>query len=164
MKRQQKPHQGTGAEKPSLSIVTRGAEAVANANQLTAECAFCGSIHIRPQSNEDLIKPESLIPFKIDKQTSLKKFKEWLKKRYFSPNDLKLLAKEEKVQGVYIPFWTFDADTNSFYTAEKGIYYYDFENVYVKDASGKGRYEKRRVRKPGGTLHQVRTGIYSMTS
>jgi ribosomal protein S27E len=36
-----------------------GAEAVANANQLTAECAFCGSIHIRPQSNEDLIKPES---------------------------------------------------------------------------------------------------------
>ncbi|NLV63436.1 MAG: hypothetical protein GXY12_08620 [Clostridiaceae bacterium] len=124
-----------------------GAEAVANANQLTAECAFCGSIHIRPQSNEDLIKPESLIPFKIDKQTSLKKFKEWLKKRYFSPNDLKLLAKEEKVQGVYIPFWTFDADTNSFYTAEKGIYYYDFENVYVKDASGKGRYEKRRVRK-----------------
>jgi len=124
-----------------------GAEAIINAGQLTAECAFCGSIHVRSQSNEDVIKPESIIPFKVDKQTAIKKFKEWLKKRYFSPNDLKALAREEKIQGVYIPFWTFDADTSSFYTAEKGIYYYVTEKVYVKDSSGKGRYEERRVRK-----------------
>lgn len=124
-----------------------GAETVIDANQLTTECVFCGSIHIRPESNEDVIKPETIIPFKIDKQAAIDKFRQWLKKRYFSPNNLKIMAKEEKIQGVYIPFWTYDADTYSFYTAEKGMYYYVTENVYVKDSQGKGRYEKRRVRK-----------------
>ncbi|WP_252891533.1 hypothetical protein [Thermoclostridium stercorarium] len=128
-----------------------------DANRLTAECAFCGSIHIRTQSNEDVIKPESLVPFKIDKQTAINKFRTWLKKRYLSPGNLKILAREEKIHGVYIPFWTFDADTNSFYTAEKGIYYYDTERVYVKDGKGGGRYEQRRVRK---TRWYPTSGVY----
>ncbi|ANX00825.1 hypothetical protein CSTERLE_04130 [Thermoclostridium stercorarium subsp. leptospartum DSM 9219] len=134
-----------------------GAETVMDANRLTAECAFCGSIHIRTQSNEDVIKPESLVPFKIDKQTAINKFRTWLKKRYLSPGNLKILAREEKIHGVYIPFWTFDADTNSFYTAEKGIYYYDTERVYVKDGKGGGRYEQRRVRK---TRWYPTSGVY----
>lgn len=124
-----------------------GAEMVINESQLTMECAFCGSIHVRPHSDEDLIKPESLLPFKVDKKTAMEKFRIWLKKRWLSPNNLKTLAREEKIYGVYIPFWTYDADTSSFYTAEKGTYYYVYETVWVTDSNGKRRPEKRRVRK-----------------
>lgn len=124
-----------------------GAEAVINESQMTTECAFCGSIKVRPQSSEDIIKPESLLPFKVDKRSAMDKFKLWLKKRWLSPNNLKNMAREEKIKGVYIPFWTYDADTRSFYTAEKGTWYYVTETVYVTDSNGKRHQEQRQVRK-----------------
>jgi predicted RNA-binding Zn-ribbon protein involved in translation (DUF1610 family) len=135
-----------------------GAETVINAKQLSTECAFCGSMQIHSQANEDIIKPESLIPFKVDKRTASEKFKNWLKKRWLSPNNLKQMAREEKINGVYIPFWTYDADTRSFYTAEKGTWYYVTETVWVTDEDGKKRPEQKRVRKTrwsftSGTYH-----------
>lgn len=124
-----------------------GSEMVMNDIHLTTECAFCGSIHIRPENDENVIKPESLLPFKVDKRKAIDKFRAWLKKRWLSPNDLKVMAREEKIYGVYIPFWTYDADTRSFYTAEKGTYYYVTERVWVTDSDGKRRQEERQVRK-----------------
>jgi hypothetical protein len=44
------------------------------------------------------------------------------------------------MQGAYIPFWTFDAATHSYWTAEAGYYY------YVEAGSGKDRRRERRVR------------------
>ncbi|NLN64376.1 MAG: hypothetical protein GX144_02995 [Clostridiaceae bacterium] len=124
-----------------------GAETVVNENQLTTECAFCGSIHIRNQSDEDIIKPETLLPFKIDKKEAMDKFRLWLKKHWLSPNNLKELARAQKINGVYIPFWTYDADTHSLYTADRGTYYYVTERVWVTDNNGKRRSEQRQVRK-----------------
>ncbi len=124
-----------------------GAETIIPANQLTTECAFCSSLHIRPQQQEDILRPETMVPFKTDKKNAVIKFREWLKKRWLAPGNLKTLAREEKMSGVYIPFWTYDADTNSFYTAERGTYYYVTETVFVKDSNGNRRPEQRRVRK-----------------
>lgn len=136
-----------GGKTSVLHCDSCGAEMVINESQLTTECAFCGSIHIRPHADEEIIRPETLLPFKVDRRSATDKFKAWLKKRWLSPNNLKLLAKHEKINGVYIPFWTYDADTHSFYTAEKGTYYYVTETVYVTDSNGKRRTEHRRVRK-----------------
>lgn len=124
-----------------------GAETIIQANQLTTECAFCGSIHILQEPQENTIRPETMIPFKIDKRNALSKYKTWLKKRWLAPGNLKVLAREEKMSGVYIPFWTYDAETDSFYTAEKGTYYYVTETVFVKDSNGRSHPEQRRVRK-----------------
>lgn len=136
-----------GGETVDIHCDSCGAEMIIQANQLTTECAFCGSIHIRQQSPESVIRPETMIPFKIDKRNAISKFKTWLKRRWLAPGDLKALAREEKMSGVYIPFWTFDAETDSFYTAEKGTYYYVTETVYVKDSSGNRRPQQKRVRK-----------------
>lgn len=124
-----------------------GAETIIQSNQLTTECAFCGSLHIRPQQQGEVLRPETLIPFKIDKRNALTKFKTWLKKRWFAPGNLKTLSREEKMSGVYIPFWTYDADTNSFYMAEAGTYYYVTETVYVTDSDGKRSPQQKSVRK-----------------
>lgn len=124
-----------------------GAETIIQANQLTTECAFCSSVHIRPQEQGEVLSPETLIPFKIDKRNAISKFKAWLKKRWLAPGNLKTLAREEKMSGVYIPFWTYDADTDSFYTAERGTYYYVTETVYVTDSNGKRSPQQKRVRK-----------------
>ena len=74
-----------GGKTAEIHCDSCGAETIIPENQLTTECAFCGSIHIRQQPQGNVIKPETLIPFKTDKKTAMDKFKTWLKKRWLAP-------------------------------------------------------------------------------
>ena len=48
------------------------------------------------------------------------RFRAWLGSLWFRPNDLKRHAELESMRGVYVPFWTFDADSRSRWSAEAG--------------------------------------------
>ena len=55
---------------------------------------------------------------------------DWLKGLWFAPSGLVRYARRgRRMQGVYSPFWTFDADTRSRYRGLRGDHY--FETVYV---------------------------------
>ena len=56
----------------------------------------------------------------------------WVNHRWLAPNDLKLLYQSEKLQAVYVPYWTYDAKTNSTYTGLGGRYYYETREVNGK--------------------------------
>ena len=48
-------------------------------------------------------------------------YSQWLKKLWWAPNDLLQLASQEgKLVGMYIPYWTYDANTTTSYTGERG--------------------------------------------
>src|SRR5690606_22321965 len=47
-------------------------------------------------------------------------FRSWLASLWFRPGDLARHAELDRVRGVYVPFWTFDADTTSRWSAESG--------------------------------------------
>jgi ribosomal protein S27E len=97
-------------------------------------CAFCGSSSILVQDeNRKLLRPESLVPFGIDKKNANENFSRWLKGLWFRPNDLKHLAKVQEVAGVYVPFWTYDAHVESSWTADAGYYYYVTEEYEVEE-------------------------------
>jgi hypothetical protein len=95
-----------------------------------------------------LIAPESLIPFQIDQKTAITKFRTWLGKGWFRPNEVKRIANraEARVQGVYLPFWTFDAQTHAQWWAEAGYYYYVTQQ-YTVTVDGKRQTRTRQVRK-----------------
>ena len=78
------------------------------------------------------IIPDGVIPFKIDKKDVEAIFTKWIKRRWLAPNVLKTLYQKDKVQGIYMPYWTFDADTSTDYTAMGGIDY----QVEYKDDKG----------------------------
>jgi hypothetical protein len=49
---------------------------------------------------------------------------------WFAPNGLKDYARKgRRMQGIYVPYWTFDADTKSRYTGERGTVYYETRTV-----------------------------------
>ena len=101
----------------------------------TAKCAFCGSAKVLSQESAGTaIRPESMVPFKIDKAHANRTFEEWLSGLWFRPSDLKKMAKLQEMGGVYIPFWTFDAWVRSNWTADAGYYYYETE--YYTDSEG----------------------------
>jgi hypothetical protein len=63
--------------------------------------------------------------------------KQWLQSRWFAPNALKRFARPEGINGVYLPFWDYDADTDSRYTGARGQHYYETEYYTETDSNGK---------------------------
>jgi LSD1 subclass zinc finger protein len=119
---------GFGTPVTQLSCNDCGATVNVTPGEQTAKCAFCGSQQVLAQEAAGTaIRPESLVPFKVDKAAANKKFEEWLGQLWFRPNDLKKMAKLQEMGGVYIPFWTFDAWARSDWTADAGYYYYETE-------------------------------------
>jgi ribosomal protein S27E len=103
-------------------------------------CEFCGSTQVMEQTaNRNLIRPESLLPFGVDHGAAQSRFKSWLGGLWFRPSDLKQRASVGQIAGVYVPYWTFDAQADSRWTAQAGHHYYTQETYRAPDGTTKTR-------------------------
>jgi len=84
------------------------------------ECPYCGASYVLSSKQVENIKPDGIVPFAIDKPTLQRNFDAWIKSLKLAPGALKTLYQQDKFQGIYIPVWTFDAETDTSYTAEGG--------------------------------------------
>lgn len=65
----------------------------------------------------------------------------------FAPSALKNKARrDEKLLGIYVPYWTYDSYTDTDYTGQRGTIYYEREYVTVM-VNGQPRQEIRNVAK-----------------
>jgi LSD1 subclass zinc finger protein len=123
------------AETITLSVVkcsNCGASTTLKPNITADNCAFCGTaLVIMSGSTCQIIKPKYMLAFSIDKKKGKEEFKKWLHKLWFAPNALKKFAEEDKLKGMYIPYWTYDSDTNTDYTGMRGDHYYVTETYTV---------------------------------
>ena len=60
-------------------------------------------------------------------------FHQWLHNLWFAPSRLKKATASPPLQGVYIPYWTYDSQTRSSYTGERGTAYQVPERVMVTE-------------------------------
>ena len=87
-------------------------------------CPYCGSSIVAREKSQRLLKPTALLPFKIGREQATGLFRAWINKLWFAPDALKKLARlDGRLQGVYVPYWTYDADTASTYTGQRGDNY-----------------------------------------
>ncbi len=137
---------GWAREAISFKCDSRGAT-ISMESGTAGSCTYCNSPYVkqRPPS-EDLIRPESLVPFKVDKDRARVLFRQWLGKGWFAPSNLSKLGRLDLIKGVYTPFWTYDTSAYSAWTAESGYYYYVTETYYVT-VNGKRERRTRQVRK-----------------
>jgi hypothetical protein len=97
-------------------------------------CSFCDSPSVLAQeARDDLIRPESLIPFATDRAKAVAAFKSWLGSRWFRPSDLTDKASVSELRSVYVPYWTFSAHVDTSWRAERGTRYQENES-YVDPA------------------------------
>lgn len=121
-----------------------GADTMVASDTVAFECPFCGSNNVNKEAHHaKAIRPSGILPFKIPLAQAKEKFTAWIKKGFFAPNNLKKFAKIKDIQGVYIPFWTYDADTRSQWTAMAGYYYYVSETYTDKDGNVRTRQVRR---------------------
>ncbi len=103
-----------------------GAEFTLNANEHAGECPFCGTDVVTETGANRHIKPWGLLPFRIARAEARECFREWLKGLWFAPGKLKKYARlEDKLVGIYLPYWTYDSQTRSVYQGMRGIIYYE---------------------------------------
>jgi DNA-directed RNA polymerase subunit RPC12/RpoP len=111
-------------------------------------CEFCGSNQVLAQeSNRNTIRPESILPFKVDGTSAAQLFRKWLGGLWFRPSDLQRRASVAQMTGVYVPYWTFDSGVDSSWTAERGFYYYVTESYMDRDDKGNMVQRTRQVQK-----------------
>jgi len=97
-----------------------GREITFDDKQIAAVCPMCGSTQVATVKQKAGIPPDGIIPFQIDKANAQQRFREWVKKRWFAPNDFKKRYGEGDLKGMYLPFWTYDADVTSRYYGQGG--------------------------------------------
>jgi hypothetical protein len=108
-------------------------------------CPFCGAALVLSGQSSKLIKPQSLLPFRIPQKQAFEDFRKWINQLWFAPGDLKQYARSEgKLAGVYVPHWTYHSDTTSFYRAERGDDYWETE-TYTAIENGREVTRTRQV-------------------
>lgn len=118
-----------------------GSKFMVNNSQVKVECGFCGSNNVNLEAFEhSYIEPMGIIPFQVPKEKSNELFSAWIKKGWFRPNKLKRLAEMDALHGIYIPFWTYDAQTESTYSGEAG-----YREQIRKQVLVNGQYQTKTV-------------------
>lgn len=124
-----------GVEKKQVECKNCGAVSIYDALETAAICPFCGSTQVMPAATEKTIAPGGVCPFTVTKETAGQKFTKWLKGKWFTPRKAKLSANPQAFKGIYLPYWTYDAQTTNNFSASAG---YDHK-VRKKD----GTYETK---------------------
>jgi DNA-directed RNA polymerase subunit RPC12/RpoP len=107
-------------------------------------CPFCGAqIVAQPRAADPLVAPEGVLPFAITQKQATQSIRDWIGSRWFAPNALKQQAQTGAVSGVYVPFWTYDSQTVSYYRGERGEHYWETEWYTDSD----GNRQSRQVQK-----------------
>ena len=133
-------------EKMAVACGGCGARVVLPKGVTADRCSFCDNPIVAQAESQQLIQPKSVLPFTVTDRAAKASFEQWLKSLWFAPNDLKLRARKDTIDGVYIPFWTFDAQTESSYRGQRGEHYY-VEQPYTVLEGGERVTKSRRERK-----------------
>jgi len=114
--------------------------------EVARQCDFCGvQIVAQAKSADPILAPEGVLPFRITQPQANEGLRQWLQARWFAPNALKQFAQPDAISGVYLPFWTYDTNTMSYYTGERGEHYYTTQTYSETDAQGRQVTRTRQV-------------------
>jgi DNA-directed RNA polymerase subunit RPC12/RpoP len=122
-----------------VSCATCGATVVFIPPETAKQCDFCGGkLVAQPKAADPLVAPESVLPFALTDGQAHANLKSWTTTRWFAPSKLKTLAEHARTSSIYLPFWTFDSDSTTDYTGERGDNYTESES-YTENGERKTR-------------------------
>lgn len=103
-------------ENKVLKCETCGAQVILHNLEYSGTCPYCGSSYVSETKNLPDMAPDAIIPFKFDEEEATLRFKTGVKKKFFVPRAFKKKISADKVKGIYIPTFSFDANTQTTYS------------------------------------------------
>ena len=98
----------------AYSCPSCGAEIICDQNTAATSCLYCGNPTVVPGQFSGALKPDFIIPFKLEKDQAVQNLKKYYKGKRFLPKAFTDGNHIEELQGVYVPFWLFDGSSNGF--------------------------------------------------
>ena len=95
-----------------------GASMSYDASAGTLRCPFCGSTELEKQPDAKEISPQAVVSFVITQEQAVATMRQWLGSSFWRPGDLSQQAAVVKMTPVYVPYWVFEAQTHTFWTAD----------------------------------------------
>lgn len=138
------PQTDRGWQTATRSVKCQSCQAISvfKPDRVAQTCDFCGSPALVPYDEiKAPIRPESVLPFKITDGEMRDKVHDWYRSRWFAPNRFKNRAFTDTIHGLYLPYWTFDAQVAAQWTAEAGYHYYTTE----RSTDSNGNSQTRQV-------------------
>lgn len=87
-----------------------GGEIVADKTAAATMCPFCGnSVTVKERLSGDL-KPDLIIPFKLDKNAAKEGYKKHISGKKLLPKLFKEENHIDEIKGIYVPYWLFDCE------------------------------------------------------
>lgn len=102
----------------NFSCTGCGASMSYDASAGTLRCPFCGNEKLERQPNSKTLEPSWVIPFQVNRDAAVGIMRQWLGKGFWRPGDLSQTAAVTHMTPVYVPYWVFQADTFSYWTAD----------------------------------------------
>ena len=98
-----------------------GAEVMTDGDDMTLTCPFCGNHYVsEPHPSVPILRPETLVPHKLPREEADRRFALWAKRRYFAPTAFRKSTHKTEMQGVYLPYFTYDTDLSTSYSGQGG--------------------------------------------
>lgn len=111
-----------------------GGEIVGDENLAATECPYCGNPVVMMNQFSGMLKPDMVIPFKLDKKAAKAKLLEHYKGKKLLPKSFVTDNHLEEIKGLYVPFWLFDAQADGTvrYKATNVTHWSDSDYDYTK--------------------------------
>ena len=90
-----------------------GGEIVGDENTAATACPFCGNPVVMMGQFSGALKPDIVIPFKLDKKAAKAGLTKHLTGKRFLPKIFKDQNHIDEIKGIYVPFWLFDTEVDA---------------------------------------------------
>lgn len=119
-----------------------GGEIIVDASTAATSCPYCGSNVVMKGQFADKLKPDYVIPFKLDKNDAKNAYRNHLKGKKFVPRIFTQNSYIDEIKGVYVPFWLFDmtVEADITYLAQRRRVWESGDTEYIETSE----YQVRR--------------------
>lgn len=97
----------------AYSCPSCGAELICDETTAATSCPYCGNPSIVPGQFSDMLKPDYVLPFKLDKEQAIAALKAYYRGKKLLPKAFSAQNHIEEIKGVYVPFWLFDGEADA---------------------------------------------------
>ncbi len=104
---------GDDGELRAYTCSSCGAQMVVSDTAAAACCPYCGNDSVIPQALQGKYRPQAVIPFLVTREEAVDAYKDLCKRKRLVPRKFIRDSRIEKMQGIYVPFWLFDCETDS---------------------------------------------------
>ena len=90
------------------------AEIICDDTTVATSCPYCGNPTVIPGQYSGELRPDYVVPFKLDKKAAIDALQKYYKGKKFLPKNFSEANHMEEIKGIYVPFWLYDGVADAY--------------------------------------------------